>query len=176
MSKIKTFKEFIRESLWSDLQNKSLGQSVRREDDVDGMDKDRFWDYLRETLYKTTSSTYDIKLYTLPYDSILVPISINGMWRSSSVSYLALEGFNDTEGMVVTLDERSWWRLPPYMDEKIREKYFVKYVAETSKRQAYKKIFPKDKRPVTNSFFIEVIDFLLDNIKDGYNALVKKVK
>ena len=161
------------ESVWSDIHNRSTGKQVRVEDDVDLMDKDRLWDYLND-IYEQTTTIYDIRLYTIPYDCILVPISINGLYRSSSVSYLGLEGFEDPKGMVVTLDGRSIARLTEEVVGELSKKYNMKLMPETSKRQAYAKITPKDGSPVTNTFYIEVIDFLLDNIKDGYNRLLKK--
>lgn len=171
---IPDFNTYIKESVWGDIRKRADGKELRREDDVDLMDQDRLWYYLRDNLYKTTSSVYDIRFFTFPYVSILVPISINGMWNSSSVSYLGIEGFDDPKGKVVTLDNRSVNRLPEGVYDQIKDNYSVKQIKETSRRQAHIKIYPKDGSPVTNTFYIEVIDFLLDNIRDGYNRLVIK--
>ena len=171
---IPDFNTYIKESVWGDIRKRADGKELRREDDVDLMDQDRLWDYLRDDLYKTTSSVYDIRFFTFPYDYILVPISINAMWNSSSVSYVGLEGFNDTKGKVVTIDYRSLNRFPDGVLEKLEEMYSVKHVRETSKKQGHIQITPKDGSPVTNTFYIEVIDFLLDNIRDDYNRLVIK--
>lgn len=165
----------ITESVWADIHRRSNGTQVRKEDDINGMDPDRFWDYLRLDLYKTTTSMYEIRFYTIPYDSIMIPISINSMHSSSSVTYVALEGFNDPKGMVVTMDNRSIHRLPDDVSETLDKMYSIGYVRETSKRQGHIIIKPKDGSPVTNTFFIEVVDFLLDNIKDSFNPLVKKI-
>ena len=36
----------ITESIWSDMQDRSAGENVRKEDDVDLLDRDGFYDYL----------------------------------------------------------------------------------------------------------------------------------
>lgn len=170
---IPDFKAYIKESVWGDMRKRAEGTEKRREDDIDLMDPDGFWEYLKKDLYEPTA-TYVIKFYKSPYEVIMVPISINASYNSSSVAELGLEGFNDPKGMVVTLDIRSIYRLPAGVYNKLGEMYSVKYKSETQRRQGYAKITPKDGSPVTNTFFIEVVDFLLDNIKDNYRKLVRK--
>ena len=46
MSVIKTFSEFINESIWSDMQDRSAGKIVRKEDDVNLFDCDELYDYI----------------------------------------------------------------------------------------------------------------------------------
>ena len=48
MSVIKTFSEFINESIWSDMQDRSAGETVRKEDDIDHLDYVEFFTYLTE--------------------------------------------------------------------------------------------------------------------------------
>ena len=48
MSVIKTFSEFINESIWSDMQDRSAGDVVRKEDSVDLLDYTEFFIYLTE--------------------------------------------------------------------------------------------------------------------------------
>ena len=43
---IKKFEEFIRESIWSDVQDRSSGDVVRKEDDIDFYDREQFFEYL----------------------------------------------------------------------------------------------------------------------------------
>ena len=165
----------LSESIWADIHKRSNGSQERKEDDIDVMDMDMFFEYLKG-LYQPTMSTYNVVIYHVPRTMILVPISINGLYRSSSVSYVSLELDEVSDKKIVTLDIRSLHRLPEGCEDKLKEVYKIKYMSDSSKRQAHIIISPKDSSDVTNKFYIEIIDFMLDNIKDGYNRLVKKVE
>ena len=165
----------LSESVWADIHKRSNGSQERKEDDIDVMDMDMFFEYLKG-LYKPTMSTYNVVIYHIPRTMILVPISINGLYRSSSVSYVSLELDEVSDKKIVTLDIRSLHRLPEGCEDKLKEVYKIKYMSDSPKRQAHIIISPKDSSDVTNKFYIEIIDFMLDNIKDGYNRLVKKVE
>ena len=52
MNKVKSFKEFIGESIWSDIQDRSAGEAERKEDDVNLLDRDGFYDYLKKRYSK----------------------------------------------------------------------------------------------------------------------------
>ena len=43
---IPDFKTFIKESIWSDIQDRSMGKTVRKEDSVNNLDRNDFYDYL----------------------------------------------------------------------------------------------------------------------------------
>ena len=45
---IPDFKTFIKESIWSDMQDRSAGETVRKEDDIDLLDYEEFFVYLTE--------------------------------------------------------------------------------------------------------------------------------
>ena len=45
---IPDFKTFIKESIWSDMQDRSAGETVRKEDDIDNLDYVEFFTYLIE--------------------------------------------------------------------------------------------------------------------------------
>ena len=45
---IPDFKTFIKESIWSDMQDRSAGETVRKEDDIDHLDYVEFFTYLTE--------------------------------------------------------------------------------------------------------------------------------
>ena len=59
MSAIKTFNEFINESIWSDIQDRSMGKTVREEDYVSYSDlNDR--DCTVDLLYKYLINNYEV--------------------------------------------------------------------------------------------------------------------
>ena len=62
MSVIKTFSEFINESIWSAMQDRSAGDTIRKEDDVNLLDRDGLYDYIY-ALYK------QIAMHPLPLKS-----------------------------------------------------------------------------------------------------------
>lgn len=45
---IPDFKTFIKESIWSDMQDRSVGETVRKEDDIDHLNYEEFFVYLTE--------------------------------------------------------------------------------------------------------------------------------
>ena len=45
---IPDFKTFIKESIWSDMQDRSAGETVRKEDDIDNLNYEEFFTYLTE--------------------------------------------------------------------------------------------------------------------------------
>ena len=48
----------ITESIWSDIQDRSAGDTVRKEDDVNLLDKDEFYDYLKNKYNKISHLIY----------------------------------------------------------------------------------------------------------------------
>ena len=71
MNKVKSFKEFINESVWGDLRKRSSGEVTRREDDVMNMDMESFWLYLIKN-YKERVMTLDKDHYCKDYDMDIV--------------------------------------------------------------------------------------------------------
>ena len=172
---IPDFKTYIGESLWGSIRDRVNGDTIRKEDDIDHMNKEQFFEYLKDLYNETSSFTYYIKAYDAPFDEILVPISINDKFNSSTASYIALENPDDPKNKCVTIDIRSYHRM--FWDAEILgENFKLKTVKESYKRQAHIKVYPKDGSPVTNTFFIEVIDFLLEHIRDNLSRLIKKQK
>ena len=51
---IPDFKTFIKESIWSDIQDRSMGKTVRKEDAVNNLDRNEFYDYLKNKYNKFT--------------------------------------------------------------------------------------------------------------------------
>ena len=52
MGIIKTFNEFINESIWSDIQDRSMGKTVRKEDEVATRGRNELYEELEETYNK----------------------------------------------------------------------------------------------------------------------------
>ena len=58
---IPDFKTFIKESIWSDMQDRSAGETVRKEDNIDHLDYEEFFVYLTEH-YKPKSKKDNEKI------------------------------------------------------------------------------------------------------------------
>ena len=96
MGVLKTFREFINESLWSEIQDRSSGDTIRKEDYVSYSDlKDK--DCTVDLLYKYLINNYDvlgddqIKLNSGKYHSkewyeVHVPITLSGENIETEVS------------------------------------------------------------------------------------------
>ena len=45
---IPDFKTYIKESIWSDIQDRSSGETVRKEDEINNLDISGLWDYIND--------------------------------------------------------------------------------------------------------------------------------
>ena len=160
----------LSESIWPDMQDRSTGEIVRKEDDVNLLDRDGFYNYIMEH-YKTT--TEDV---TGPYaiinsdngDYIAIPILED---ETNTLQRVTIWYFNKDERHI-TIPEGE-----PFLGSNL----FVK-IRDTFKLQPNKdklkplfKIFPKDNKKVDNKFFLEVIDFIIDNTKEPLELLLTKI-
>ena len=88
MGVLKTFNEFINESIWSDMQDRSMGDTIRKEDYVSYSDlKDK--DCTVDLLYKYLINNYDVlgddqiklnsgKYHGKEWYEVHVPITLSG--------------------------------------------------------------------------------------------------
>ena len=88
MNNVKTFKEFIAESIWSDIQDRSSGDTIRKEDEVSYStleDEDCTVDLLYKYLIKNYEVLGDDKIVltvedVLDEDVLHVPITLSGQY------------------------------------------------------------------------------------------------
>ena len=81
MNNVKTFKEFIEESIWSDIQDRSSGDTIRKEDEVSYStleDEDCTVDLLYKYLIKNYEVLGDDKIVLTDEDVLHVPITLSG--------------------------------------------------------------------------------------------------
>ena len=160
----------LSESIWSDMQDRSTGEIVRKEDDVNLLDRDGFYNYIMEH-YKTT--TEDV---TGPYaiinsenaDYISIPIleyqavilySVNIWHFNTDEKYITIPTGNLFTGSDLFVKIRDTFKLQPNED----------------KFNHLFKLFPKDNKKVDNKFFLEVIDFIIDNTKEPFEPLLIRI-
>ena len=157
----------ITESIWSDIQDRSSGDTVRKEDDINLLDRDGFYNYIMEH-YKTTT------------EDVTGPYAIINSENADYINIPILEDETNTLYRVIiwhfNTDER-------YITIPLRKLFgvFVK-LRDTFKLQSNEdrinplfKVFPKDNKKVDNKFFLEVIDFIIDNTKEPFEPLLIRI-
>ena len=165
----------LSESIWSDIQDRSSGETIRKEDDVDNLDMDEFFDYLNdhyEALENTVIRKYD------DLHAILVPIvSLELNFQRKSLNFIEIDFDPDdvTETKII-MSLRALSEIP-YIDESLRKAFFVVDRDKNGERGKHVEIYPKDggeSAIVTNTFFLEVLDFILKKAEGKYTILLKK--
>ena len=144
----------IMESAWGDMRKRSLGETIRKEDDVDNMNPETFKDYL-EKLYKPLNP-YAIIINT---DGIIsVPIiRIDSNYSICFNTNVEKNGITITDDIINCVNGLLNKLEHIYMVDEVDIQICKVYI-----------VSPKDGSEVTNSFFIEVVNFLLKNIPDSY--------
>ena len=170
-------KEFITnmrklsESIWSDIQDRSTGETKRKEDDVDLItDRKVFRDYLKKH-YKETDTTGVCEIEAGHYcDRVIVPVC----WEpgvDSETKYLSIEDFAaDDRYMTLTYNISKF----PDIYKLLSDNYRLNILRDLSGKPDAFDIEPKDRSKVTNKLFLEVLDLLLDNIVEPLEPLVEK--
>ena len=169
---IPNFKTYLEESIWGDIRKKSLGQEERMEDAFN-MDK------LRELLdinYKQLTR-HEVGYNT---DKCVVVPAVIGEYVYY-VEYVSKEGMFFGEGgkeekdkklsempetqYYVTIDEDMIYDVNAKSVQLLSQTYdLYNYIWYRNNVKSYA-IFPKDGRPITIKFFLEVLDFLLENMQ-----------
>ena len=153
----------ITESIWSDIQDRSSGDKIRKEDNVNLLDRDGFYDYLvnhYEELYPEHCMIHNFK----QSDMIVIPMLSSKYGRYFN---LIIWKVNEPEYTFITLSDENPFRSSKLFI-KLRNKYkFIPY-------SSYFKIEPKsEKDDINKSFFISIIDTILE-LNTEYEPLIKK--
>ena len=161
---IPDFKTFIKESIWSDMQDRSAGETVRKEDDIDNLDTYEFIEYLKKS-YKVIINDRIIGFYEDHKCKISIPIEMNDYNETPNVGNRILSIIIDLEpgGEILIMPNMYVFRLYP---RKIQKTFGDKYIINTLTHT----LTPKDKI-VNNSVIVDVIDKLLGMVE---NPILKK--
>ena len=153
----------ITESIWSDMQDRSAGDVVRREDDVNLMSGEDFCDYLNDNyICKDGYRTY--KIY---YVSKVLHITV--LKKFINVSYSIKYDYKTN--MIYLNDDIE--DFVPELCQKLKNNFKV-----VKKRvgDSYIKfiIYPPDGSECTNRFFVDVINFIIENGDENVLLFKKK--
>jgi len=157
-------KHNVNESFWGDVHKRSIGNEVRKEDDVNFLDFDGFFDYLKERYRVLGKFKIHIDLYKSRISVPLISNSEKAPWCIN----LEFEINKKKENHIVT---------PELMNEnfpdicsKLEEQFNVEH------NNGYIYIHPKDNGQITNRFYVEILDFVIDNCgnKDEFILIERK--
>ena len=150
----------VSESIWSDMQDRSAGNKIRKEDDVNLLDIDGLCDYLNKHYKRTTPFAFITNIggiLSVPIirDTANNCVMYNYKSEIKSVS-IVYEIVNQVDGLLNLLYDN-------FSIKEITKLYWIS---------------PKDGSEITNKFFIDVIDFLLENIPNSpnYKKSIKKIE
>lgn len=150
----------LSESIWSDMQDRSVGDVVRKEDDINLLDSDELYDYLNNHYkgivpYALILNTYGILSVPIIRDVTNMCIMYNPESKMNAIS-IPSEIVTNVDGLLNLLHDN-------FLVKEMNGIYLIS---------------PKKLSKITNKFFIDVIDFLLENIPESpnYRKSIKKIE
>jgi len=164
---IPDFKTYIKESLWSDLQDRSSGDVVRKEDDVDHFGYEEFFVYLTEH-YQPKSKKINEKIggRTSMLDTDIVEIFIPIESIDGRIKTLIIEMSKKDDSVVSIVTS------PTLFDKYVNLERMLSnnYTLTTSRLSS--RIYLKPKKKPTNRSVLDLIDIFLVVVD---NPILEKV-
>ena len=157
----------LSESIWSDIQDRSAGDTVRKEDDINLLDSNGLYDYINKHYKRIAPFAFITNIGGMLSVPIIRGTAHNCVWYSPESEIKAVsigdEIVNQVDGLLNLLYDN-------FSIKEINGKHDDEYTLYW--------ISPKDGSEVTNKFFIDVIDFLLENIPNSpnYKKSIKKIE
>ena len=153
----------LSESLWSEIQDRSAGITQRKEDDVNLMSGKDFCDYLNDNYIGKDG-------HKIIYDEISNRISMSILKKHTGLYFSITYNYNSN---TITMND-DVESLCPELCKMIKENFKVdkKYVSNPTFTQLI--ISPSDGSECTNRFFVDVINFIIDNADENELLLKKK--
>ena len=148
----------ITESIWSDMHDRSAGDTVRKEDDINLLDCDGLYEYLNQHYKGIVPYAFITNIGGMLSVPIIRGFEHNCVWYSPESEIKAV---SIGDGMISQVDGLLNLLYDNFSIKEINGKHDDEYTLYW--------ISPKDGSEVTNKFFIDVIDFLLENIPKSPN-------
>ena len=164
---IPDFKTYLKESIWSDIQDRSSGETVRKEDDVDRFGYEDFFVYLTEH-YQPKSKKINEKIggRTSIVDTDLIEIFIPIESIDGRIKTLIIE-MSKKDNSVVSMATS-----PTLFDKYVNLERMLSnnYTLTTSRLSS--RIYLKPKKKPTNKTVVDLIDTFLVVVD---NPILEKV-
>ena len=159
----------LSESIWSDMQDRSSGETVRKEDDINLLDSDGLYDYINKHYKRIAPFAFITNIGGM----LSVPI-IRGTVHSCV--WYTLE----SEIKAVSIGDEMISQVDGLLNL-LYDNFSIREINGKTNDGEYTTLYwasPKDGSEVTNKFFIDVIDFLLENIPESpnYKKSIKKIE
>lgn len=170
----------LSESVWADIHRRSNGEQTRKEDDINLLDIGDFFKYLNETYvtlpnHNEPSGTFLLKIDSLDTLNMLVLSDDVDIYR------LKIECFSEDDRYITLPVTENLKKDQLY--KRLKENYDISKEMDVPARSysptgtVWKKVVkinPKNGK-VSNSFFIELIDFILENVGSNLKKeIIKK--
>ena len=175
---IPDFKTYIKESIWADIYDRSTGDSVRKEDDVNLIsDRRDFVEYLKKH-YQEMDIDGD-GLCTIEWgsaqDYVSVPVLLNDNREYGDNRYYYLEFHDFSNSNRYIIFPYKIVNDIPNIYKVLLENYNIETIRSFNGNPQYLDITPKNSKKVTNKFFLDVLDLILDNAKKPILKMIEKV-
>ena len=164
---IPDFKTFIKESIWSDIQDRSAGDTVRKEDDIDNLNYEEFFTYLTEHYQpKSKKGNEKISGRTPIMDTDICEIFIPIEYIDS---YL--------KGLMVKISKKDNCIVSMIISQTLFDKYvnlermLSNNYALNASEYSYR-MYIKPKKKPTNKTAVDLIDIFLDVVD---NPILEKI-
>ena len=159
----------ITESIWSDMQDRSAGEEIRKEDDINLLDSDGLYDYINKHYKRIAPFAFITNTGGMLSVPIIRGTVHNCVWYSPESEIKAV---SIGDGMISQVDG---------LLNLLYDNFSIKEINGENNDGKYTTLYwvsPKDGSEVTNKFFIDVIDFLLENIPESpnYKKSIKKIE
>jgi hypothetical protein len=157
----------IKESIWADIYDRSTGETTRKEDSVDLLDLGEFAEYVNEHYVCTERYARDedmkISINQNKTSFGLLSFAI----RNNGTCYFNLHLDCDNDNNYRCSIDKHKSNTDIY--DLLREKYIV-----TESKVNWDYTIEPHKGNVTNSFFLEVLDYLMNNVKPPIENVLEK--
>ena len=158
----------ITESIWSDMQDRSAGEEIRKEDDINLLDSDGLYDYINKNYKRIAPFAFITNIGGMLSVPIIRGTVHNCVWYSPESEIKAV---SIGDGMISQVDG---------LLNLLYDNFSIKEINGKRDDDEYRLYWlsPKDGSEITNKFFIDVIDFLLENIPNSpnYKKSIKKIE
>ena len=152
----------IIESIWSDMQDRSAGITQRKEDDINLMSGEDFCDYLNDNYISKEGRK-------IVYDENTKNIFMSILKKHTGLYFSITYNYNSN---TITMND-DVESLCPELCKMIKENFKVdkKYVSSTYTQFI---ISPSDGSECTNRFYVDVINFIIENGDENMLLMKKK--
>ena len=164
---IPNFKTFIKESIWSDMQDRSAGETVRKEDNIDHLDYEEFFVYLTKH-YQPKSKKDNEKISGItPLSNtdtikILIPIE----YIDGRIKTLMIVISKKDNSIVSIATSQTLFDKYVNLERTLSNNYILNASKNTSN------IYIKPKKKPTNQTVVDLIDIFIAVVD---NPILKKV-